>query len=247
MAARSTITKTPRVRKAVKSSSESAQTQTVVQPIHYFDQFSSLLEKITQVKSEFEQLQKEIEEVRKDWKKEQEDYKLLISERDKEDEIKRKREQETYDYEVSRKRKIAEDEYAQKAAAWERDLEQKRQTIETEHAELLELRKKASLFEEEKQKAVKEACLALEKELTKSFTTEKHLLEQETKAAKDLLQLRLETLTNQNSRQEKEIETFKKSLDEATRQIKEIALTVIESGGSNSKNTTQPKTEPSPS
>lgn len=48
--------------------------------------------------------------------------------------------------------------------------------------------------------------------------------------------MKVANLEAENSRLNKEIEILKKSLDEATRQVKEIAVKVIESG--------QPKPQP---
>lgn len=82
-------------------------------------------------------------------------------------------------------------------------------------------------FESEKEKAVTKA---LQKELTSAFETEKKLREQEFKAEKELLNLKISNLIIENSRQANEIETLKKALDDTTRQIKEVAAKVIESG-----------------
>lgn len=71
-------------------------------------------------------------------------------------------------------------------------------------------------FDSQKDQAVQDAQEKLEKELSGQFDTERKLKEQEVKA--------------ENSRLTKEIEILKRSLDEATRQVKEIAVKVIESG-----------------
>mgnify|MGYP001568907884 CR=1 FL=1 len=52
------------------------------------------------------------------------------------------------------------------------------------------------------------------------------------KAEKEILALKIESLTANNERQVKEIESLKRAMEEARRQIKEIAVKVIESGSS---------------
>lgn len=81
----------------------------------------------------------------------------------------------------------------------------------------------------------KEAESILEKILTEKFSNEKVLREQEIKAEKELLNLKITNLTAENARQTKEIESLKNALDEATKQIKEVAVKVIESGSTNYK------------
>lgn len=79
-------------------------------------------------------------------------------------------------------------------------------------------------FDSQKDQAVQDAQEKLEKELSGQFDTERKLKEQEVKA--------------ENSRLTKEIEILKRSLDEATRQVKEIAVKVIESGSQAKTQTT---------
>lgn len=59
---------------------------------------------------------------------------------------------------------------------------------------------------------------------------EKILRDQEVKAEKDLLNMKISNLETDNLRLIKETEVLKRSLDEAARQVKEIAVKVIESG-----------------
>ena len=53
------------------------------------------------------------------------------------------------------------------------------------------------------------------------------------KSEKELLVLKITNLTQENSRQSNEIAVLKKSLEEATRQLKDVAVKVIESSSSN--------------
>lgn len=197
--------------------------------------FEDLIAKISQSKSEFDNLQREIERTKTEWVREQKQHEVEIAQRNTQEEVERKREQETYQYNTSLARKRAEDEFQDKKLAWEKDLSQRKEELEDQKRELEELRKLAEQFESQKETAIKEAQDLLQKELTERFNQEKALRDQEVKAEQDLLSMRISNLEADNSRLNKEIEILKRSLDEATRQVKEIAVKVIESGSNQVK------------
>lgn len=195
----------------------------------YEDTFTDLLSSINDSKEEFMALQKEIDEVRESWNKEQRDHETAIVERNHQEEVARKREDETYKYESELARKKAEDEFLEKKTKWEKELTERKDEIAKEKEELEFLRKQVDGFEEEKEKAVKQACTFLQKELNETYATEKKLREQEIKADKELLAFKITNLTQDNTRLANEIALLKKSLEEATRQLKDVAVKVIES------------------
>ena len=194
------------------------------------DSFTALLKLISDLQSEFEKLQKEITQTKEFWNVEQKAHAKEVEDRNIQEELERKRNKETYEYETTRKRKQVEDEFADKKAAWEKQLKDQQEVLDQEKAELLELRKLVAGFDGEKEKAIAEAQVFLQKELTAQFETERKLREQEHKSEKDLLGLRLTNLTAENNRLNAEVEVLKKTLEEATRQVKDIAVKVIESG-----------------
>lgn len=197
--------------------------------------FTDLIKTITQAQIEFDRLEKEIAEMKVSWLKEQTEYQTARVTHSQQDELNRKREEETYQYNLTREHKRVEDEFADKKATWEKALQNQQESLAQERKELEELRKLAGGFEVDKEKAVQMAGGVLEKELTARFETETKLKDQQTKAEKDLLNMRITNLTAENSRQVNEIEVLKKALEEATHQIKDIAVKVIESNSSNSK------------
>jgi len=207
----------------------------------YEDAFIDLLRSINTAKEEFIALQREIDEVRESWDKEQKNHELAIIERNQQEEIARKRESETYTYETALARKKAEDEFLEKKAKWERELDERKEVIAKEKEELEFLRKEVDGFEEEKEEAVKEASLKLQKELTDRFLTEKKLREQEVKSEQELLALKITNLTSESSRQANEIALLKKSLENATMQLKDVAVKVIESSNPPAKLSSMPE------
>lgn len=199
--------------------------------------FQEVIDKILQSKQVVEKLQKEIEETKEVWEKEQKEHNVSIQEREQELEVMRKRDEEMYQYEISLRRRKAEDEFTEKKIKWEKELQDQKDEITKDKQELDALRKQVITSEAEKQKAIKEACQTLQKDLNEKFETENKLREQEIKAEKEILALKITNLTSENTRFMKEIEELKKALDQTTREVKEIALKVIESRGNPAINT----------
>lgn len=189
---------------------------------------SDLISKTEVAKKEILDLQEKILETQKFWSEEQKEHGKAVSDRNSEEELVRKREKEEYDYQTKLAHRKAEDEFNEKRSAWERELQQRKDELAAEKKELAGLRVKVSSFDTETQKAVKEAQNALAKELEERYDSERRLREQEVKSEKEILNLRIASLTAENSRQATEIETLKKALEEATRQVKDIAVKVIE-------------------
>lgn len=197
--------------------------------------FSFLLEKITQAQKEFEDLQKVIQETKEAWLKEEKNHDFILSESDKREEVIRVREKEAYEYELSLSRKKEQDVWQDKKQKQEKELEERKEEIEKDKQELVLLRRQAATFEQEKEKAVKEAEGALQQSLNDQYAHERKLREQEIKSEKELSSLKIEGLVKENSRLFSEIILLKKSLEDATGQIKEIAVKVIEAGSAKGK------------
>lgn len=199
--------------------------------------FAKLTVVIATAREEYEALQKQMLEVKEAWEKEQRSHKVQIAEINQQEELTRKREKEMYDYEISLAQKKAEDEFLEGKNKWEKELQARKEEIAKERQELEVLRRQVAGFEEEKERAVKQACAVLQKELNETYATEQRLREQEIKAEKELLTLKITNLTQENARQANEISALKKSLENATAQLKDIAVKVIESSGASKPQT----------
>ncbi len=192
--------------------------------------FDELSASIAESKLEFDNLQKEIFQTKEEWIRETKQYEIEQTQQKTQSELERKREEETYQYNTTLARKRTEDEFQDKKMSWEKDLAQRKAELEAQRKELEQLRKQVADFEGLKEKAVKEAQTQLEEELKDNFENGEKLREQEVKAEKDLLNMRISNLETDNGRLIKEVEILKRSLEEASRQVKEIAVKVIESG-----------------
>lgn len=199
--------------------------------------FVTLVTTITAAREEYEMLQKQIKQTQEAWEEDQRLHVIKIQEKDQQEDLMRKREKETYEYDIKLARKKDEDEFLERKAKWERDLQFRKDEIEKEKQELADLRKQVAGFETQLAKAIKEATDVLRKELTERFVTEKKLREQEVKAEKELLGLKIANLTLENTRLTDEIVMFKKSLEQATAQLKDVAVKVIESSGASKPQT----------
>lgn len=197
--------------------------------------FEELAAKIMESKSEFDALQRQIEQTKLEWTREQKQHEVDLIQRNTQDELERKREEETYQYDTSLIRKRAEDEFEDRKLTWEKQLQQRKDELQKEKQELEQLRKMVSDFDSQQEQAVKDAQDLLKRQLTEQFETERKLREQEVKAEKEVLGLKIANLEAENSRLSKEMEVLKRSLEEATRQVKDIAVKVIESGSSQIK------------
>lgn len=174
-------------------------------------------------------LEKIIAETREQWDKEQDEHERTVAEGNQQKEILRKREEETYQYETKLARKRAEDEFAERKAKWERELSEQKEQLKKEKEELEMLRKQVASFNEEKEKLTKTVTQSIQKELTAEFITERKLREQEVKAEKDLLVMKIANLTSENQRLIQETSRLKNAYDAATREVKDIAVKVIDS------------------
>lgn len=237
-----TVRKTTRARKTVSNKdqvlTDTSLSAKALKPME--DAFVKLANTITTARDEYGELQKQIAEVKEAWDKEQKNHKIQIAEINQQEELARKREKETYDYEISLSRKKAEDEFLEKENKWEKELQARKDEIAKEKQELEILRKQVAGFEGEKEKAIKQACAILEEDLTDQSSAEKRLREQEVKSEQEIAVLKIANLTSENTRLANEVMMLKKSLDEATAQLKEVAVKVIESSGNKSQiNATQ--------
>lgn len=233
-----TVKKTTRARKAsvsVESSPAVKQDPLIKNLKAYEESFVNLLDAISASKEEFLSLQRQIADVKDAWIKEQREHEIASVEINQQEEISRKRDNETYNYDTALLRKKAEDEFLEKKAKWERELQLQKDEIVKEKQELEILRKQAAGFEGEKEKAVKEACNLLQKQLQETFAIERKLREQEVKSDQELLSFKITNLASENSRLANEVLAFKKSLEQATAQLKDVAVKVIESSGNKSQ------------
>ncbi len=130
----------------------------------------------------------------------------------------RLRDEEEYKYQVDLEKR-----------RWNQKLEEEKQGYQQKLTELEEHKKQIARFPGEKEQSVTEAVGKALAETRKQFETEKSFTKQESEAEVKLTGLKISQLENTVKQQSDEIIQLKKQLEEATKQVKDIAVAVIES------------------
>ncbi len=220
--------RTKKIEDTVEASIEAPSTPSAQVIKSKTNNFDSLIASISSLQEEYETLQKEIAETHLSWTKEQKQHEEDVLSGKQQEDILRKREKETYEYETALARKKDEDLFLQKKSSWERELEDNKKQFAQEKQELETLRKTVATYETDKEKAIKAACDILEKNIMATFTTDKKLRDQEQKSAIEILELKLLNSQSENIKLAKQIEELKNSLETTTKELKDVAVRVID-------------------
>ena len=138
------------------------------------------------------------------------------------------REEEAYRYEQQLERKRVVDERENERLMHERK-DEEQEIKDTLMTELSELRKKAAAAPVEIERAVKQAIATAVAQTQSDAATKASFAKQQADAALNLATVRITSLEETVKTQLQEIFLLKKQLDEATRQVKDIAVSVIAS------------------
>lgn len=134
--------------------------------------------------------------------------------------------------EVARTRSREEEEYQyEKQFQKKRDADRKeedRAAQEALHVELADLRKKMASAPQETEKAVKEAVAKAVAQTQADAVMKAQFAKQQADAEMSLASAKIDSMETTVKAQAQEIALLKKQLDEATRQVKDIAVSVIE-------------------
>lgn len=182
---------------------------------------ASLYRLIELKKQQEEALEKEMQTKRNAWEQAQQDYEQRIRRE-------RARDEEEYSYQQSLNRKRDALELQEKRKAFEQEVTAKEEKQAALLKELEDLRIRAQQFPIDLEKAIKEAVGRKEAELKKEAATEAKLIAQRNEAQQALAQQKIDALTDLVKSQTAEITRLTQQLDEATRQVKDIAVSVIE-------------------
>jgi len=214
--------------------------QKELERLHKIDVAATALDQLVQdYTRQKEQLEAEIAAQRAAWQDE-----LRQTERDRKEQdeaLKKQRQREIDDYEYRKtlERKKAQDKYDEEVKLQERANKEKQETLEkswreretalkASEEELKTLRKESADFaarlQRESEKAAAEAVRATELKFEQKIL----LLGKEGEAEKRLADLRIKTLEENLTRQAAQMAALEKQLEEAKRQVQEIAVKAIE-------------------
>lgn len=165
--------------------------------------------------------------------KEIRELKLQFEEEKKKLDMIRKRDEEEYQYQLSLKHREQEDEINNQRQLREEALEQEEEALRQRKAEIGQMEKEIANLPQTMEKTVKEAEEKVSKELHEKHTLEMERFELDKNNEQNINRLKINNLETNAKAQILEIENLKRQLAEANRQLKDIAVSVITSRGSN--------------
>jgi hypothetical protein len=214
--------------------------QTELGRLHKIDVAATALDQLVQdYGRQKEQLEAEIAAQRASW---EEELRQTERERKEQDELlkkQRQRETDDYEYRKSLERKKAQDKYDEEIKLQDRANKEKQESLEkswrereaalkASEEELKSLRKEAAEFparlQRESEKAVAEAVRASEQKSEQRIL----LLTKDSEGEKRMAELRIKSLEENLARQSTQMAALEKQIEEAKRQVQEIAVKAIE-------------------
>jgi hypothetical protein len=220
--------------------------QKEIERLHKIDVAATALDQLVQdYGRQKDQLAAEIAAQRAAWEEEARQAERDRKEQEESLKKQRQRETEEYEYKKALERKKAQDRYEEetkqrenqnreKQEALEKSWREREAALKEREEELLRLRKEAEEFparlRQESERAAAEAIRATEQRFEQQIT----LLKKDNETEKRVAELRIKTLEETLTRQSAQMESLQKQLDEAKRQVQDIAVRAIE-GASGSR------------
>lgn len=187
---------------------------------HKIKATAGLLYRMVELQKEEEvRFEKEIKQKRNVWEEEQKDYV---------DGLKRERvrEEDEYKYQTNLVKKHDEESRTETRRLFDVEITKQREAWLIKDKELEELRQKVARFPTETEKSISEAVTRSLAEVKKDSEVKEKMAKQQSEMNLQLAQLKTDSLEEKVKEQEKEISRLKAGLDEATRQVKDLAVSV---------------------
>jgi hypothetical protein len=214
--------------------------------LHKIDVAATALDQLVQeYEKQKQQLEGEIATQRSVW---EENVQTAERERKEQDDAlkkQRQREIDDYEYKKSQERKRAQDKYDEEFRQREKENQERQQALDKawsqreaalgeREEELSRLRKEAADFPTRLQREVQQATTLAAKEAKQQADQQALLLKKEAESDRRVAELQIKTLEDMVSRQNAQIADLQKQMDDAKKQVQEIAVRAIE-GASGSK------------
>lgn len=175
-------------------------------------------------------LKESIEAIKLQWKREQEEY-------DYKTKITRRNDQDTYE----QKKVILENELNERKTSFEKEISEREKIVAAQEEEFNKLKQEAESFATTLEKGIQEAKTLVEKQLTREFEYKQKLEIKDLEAELKLREQAIENLKAKVLEQQKHIELLSSRTDDASLQVKDIALKAIENAGLRSLNLSSPE------
>lgn len=201
-----------------------------IETLHRIKAEASTLENLIKLKEQEEkELNEKIQSIKDDWAEQQERHQKDLKEQAAEEDKRHKREDEEYHYTLKMKRQKEEDEYQAKRREAEGELTRRAQELRAREEEFEVLQKRVVDLEKQLETEVtrvrKETEDTVKHDLENKYNLERKEIDGERKVSK----LTIENLQRTITAQDVEIKDLKEQLARATQQIKDIAVSVIDS------------------
>lgn len=217
-----------------------------LEKLHKLDVAQTALDQlIEEYAQQKETLESEIDTTREMW--EQENQAKVRETKESEDNLKktRQREIEEYEYKKSLERKKAQDKYEEEIRIREKQNRESQESLEkswqtreaalkAQEEEITLLRKTVDEFPLRLKKEVDKAAADSIKQTEQKLSQEILLLKRDSESEKKMSELKIKTLEETLSRASAQINTLQTQVDEAKKQVQDIAVKAIE-GASGSK------------
>jgi colicin import membrane protein len=214
--------------------------------LHKIDVAATALDQLVQeYEKQKQQLEGEIATERSVW---EDNVQTAERERkEQEDALKKQRQREIddYEYKKSLERKRAQDKYDEEFRQREKENQERQEAIEKawsqreaalreREEELSRLRKESAEFPARLQRELQQATVQAAKEAKQQADQQALLLKKEAESDRRVAELQIKTLEDLASRQNTQIADLQKQMDDAKKQVQEIAVRAIE-GASGAK------------
>ncbi len=217
-----------------------------IERLHKIDIAATALDQLIQdYRAERDKLDAEIKAQRAAWESEQLDRQL--EQKEYEDTLRKQRQREVEDYEYKKalERKKAQDKYdeeirllekknQEKQEALEKSWKQREAALKEREEEWARLKKEVDEFPTRLNKELDAAAKAATKTTEQRFEQQILLMKKDAESDKRLADLQIKAMQDTIARQVAEIESLQKQLEEAKRQVQDIAVKAIE-GASGAK------------
>ena len=214
--------------------------------LHKIDVAATALDQLIQdYRTEQAQLEAEIAAQRGAWEREEQER--AAAEKEYEDTLKkqRQREMEEYEYKKVLERKKAQDKYDEETRLLEKKNKERQETLEKswqqretsikeKEEEWAKLKEEVNEFQTRLKREIDKAVADAVKSAEDRSQQQMVLIKKDGEAEKRIAELQIQSLQNTVARHSAEVEMLHKQLDEAKRQVQDIAIKAIE-GASGAK------------
>ncbi|NWG13803.1 MAG: hypothetical protein HXY20_09740 [Acidobacteria bacterium] len=214
--------------------------------LHKIDIAATALDQLVQeYRLKKEELETEISSTREAWASEEEER--AFKQKEFEDALKkqRQREAEEYEYKKALERKKAQDKYEEemrllekqnreKQEALEKSWQQREAALKEREEELARLRAEVEAFPARLKKEIEAAVRDSVRAAEQRYEQQMVLLKKDAESEKRLAELQIKSLQETVARQSTEIESLQRQVEDAKRQVQDIAVKAIE-GASGAK------------